>query len=450
MATLREVARVTQRGNNLPDVTSGELKANAWLVHQSALGHAQRSHSLRIQYEGVWGYQWKGNLKSILRDLWPAIPPGNDIHRDSYATSVSEKIYRYLRVTKNANCLERNLKEDSVWFIREEWNDQEPEEHKPVISRQAARLSSHEAGEDREPAPVELAFKCPYCKERFHSRRKRTIHIYSYAKHVSLEKVLAKALLEVPVPSAPRDVYLHLMQQDSNFAGSESLIGLRLKEAAEDPTSGIVMARIPGRISPTYTLQSRLSEMPKGKSFTCREPGCGAGPFSTAYFRSDHENAFHKDTRNRPWKCMLSGCEGRFYDIMSLSTHLWRSHNITKSNPETTEKYESLLEKAKAGAASHIEEIVTAPWPGKAAPEPEPEPEPGPESEAELVTAELVAAEQPVESGDPRDVLVRFLEEDEKLREENQRLREENSKLSARLASLERLAQALDAWKSEN
>ncbi len=374
MVTIREQARITQRSRDLPDIIGGEVKDASWLVHENVLEKIPK-HSQLVPgpppWQNIQGYYWRGYLKAAMRELWMGIPAGVASERDKEANRVTETINRYLRKTGNMLCIEHGLKSQlSLWWVRAEWSDDAPpvEEHhyqkpQPDTTRKMVKVTAEEAGEDRQPAPVELKFQCPYCGQRFASQVRKSAHIFSYAKHESLEDWVVRGLQGVPLPASPRDIHLHM--KELGFSGSEKLTGSTLRELADNPKSDVVLSVIPGRERSRYALKSRASEVRPAADFApyCREPNCGAGPFRHSDPRGHHEKKWHPESPNRVWRCFHKEgkreCGATFYDEPGLGIHLMRRHHISGHG---NEQRQVLIAKAAEGAATHVPVIVASPW----------------------------------------------------------------------------------------
>lgn len=438
MATFKDIARVTARGRDLPDISEGELKTNAWLVHQLILSKAQQGNYRRISFEGIPGLEWIGYAASAMRDLWPAIPSRRE--DDSPAQLAVRAVSRYLTSTKNMVCLDHGPDRQSRWFVREEWNDSPPAGGLRSTRREL-RVTPQEAGEDREPAPVEMEYECPHCESRFASKHRRSAHIFTFAKHESLQEWLIKALGELPVPASPVQVHNYL--EPLGFLGSGSFVGQGLKEFSEDPDSPIVMAVVPGRTVASYTLRSRLGDLPKFKESFCREPNCGAGPFTTSYYRAAHEDKEHPNSINRPCPCLVDtrACIRSFYEIEGLRQHLRRTHRILADHPT----YGSLIARAGDAASKHVVRIVAQPWknsqdlqtsspsPSISLTEDENDSDALPDRTESQATPVITTS---LTRDDIHRAIDNLLAEDDRLRLENEQLRSERDELREKLEKM--------------
>jgi hypothetical protein len=465
MATLREIARVTKGRHDLPDISGGELKNNAWLLYEAVLEEAKRAGT-QTSDDGVPGYRWRGHVKTVMRSLWRGILPGMETENDARSNRVQEALYRYLRTTGNLRLIERGLKEPSLWWVRADWNDAPPSHaetsRQRQVARQAARVTSQEAGEDREPLPVDLKYKCPHCGRQFSSKVRRSAHMFTFEKHESLEEWVVMGLKAIEdVPSGPTDVFRVI--EPMGFLGSLALVTDTLREMSQNRKSPVVHAQVPGRDRVTYALRSRLHEMKPVSYYapTCREPGCGAGPFKNTDSRITHESEVHVDSPNRRFACTL--CEWKGYDAVGISMHLLRAHKIP--NEERVE----IMEQATAAADKLPLRVLVEPW-GDRPVQGLLKDVPGQITASDLVETSQRATPRPQAvdvvvdsgqegqpktlrsslSGDPMEMLIRAATvisvEIQQMRKDNQDLRGENEDLRAtikRLRKLERLQELL-------
>ena len=166
MAQVKDVARITSGGKRLPDVNQNELPVNAWLVWEAVRNKvvAERDPEKR-SHQGDPGHIWRGTLSSIFTSLWPDMSNGY-IGNANEATKVKTTLSNYLRDTNNLVCLDRGAISPGTkaagtsrlptWWIRGEWNEAPPQSrsHGLTPTYTERRLTPHEAGEDRAPAPV--------------------------------------------------------------------------------------------------------------------------------------------------------------------------------------------------------------------------------------------------------------------------------------------------------
>lgn len=136
------------RGQAPPYDDPSSLPYRAWLVWSAARLRAADVNQVR---DGVKGRVYTGPLATVIWELFPEQAGLSKDDRDVY----QKEIRAYLRGLNNAVCTNSNPA-NPVWWIRNEWNDRinakTPSRY--VASPGERRLTSHEAGEDREPGEV--------------------------------------------------------------------------------------------------------------------------------------------------------------------------------------------------------------------------------------------------------------------------------------------------------
>lgn len=89
----------------------------------------------------------------------------------------------------------------------------------------------------------------------------------------------------------------------------------------------------------------------------CREPGCFLR-FPNANVRRTHELEEHTDMKSRKWKCFIQTdgktCGNRFYDLLGLTVHMVRLHNVAK----TERPYITAIDKSTAFAQGQGVELT--------------------------------------------------------------------------------------------
>lgn len=151
MARVRDVATITATGLGLKDQET--IESRAYLVWE----YARRSDKNVPAPTG--GLHHRGNLSTVILELWPQLSP-SAMH-DEFV-QFRKEVYAYLRATGNAKCVNRSANSSHVvWWLSGEWQKATGAVvlHVPVMTPTAAerRLTSKEAGEDREPAPVTVS-----------------------------------------------------------------------------------------------------------------------------------------------------------------------------------------------------------------------------------------------------------------------------------------------------
>jgi len=162
-----------------PTLTADTLEMSipdrAKAVWAKARTHVEERDCTTEEYEGVLFWRVEKPLSYFIHAVFP------DLHAYEGGRA---PIYDFLRATANAVNISKDPTVDSehAWLIRDTWNENgtvllfrsvSPDR----IDQRAAKLTPHEAGEDREPAPVEVRkveeamtetaskneFPCPDC-----------------------------------------------------------------------------------------------------------------------------------------------------------------------------------------------------------------------------------------------------------------------------------------------
>jgi hypothetical protein len=118
---------------------------------------------------GVVGREVRVALKGVIRDTWP--------QPDAQLESLASLIRQVLKRIGGAVCVSSNKGETPVWFVSDELASDYVTVSRYVAvhgstgtggiepTRRELKLTPHEAGEDREPAPVEVKNGTPKQKE---------------------------------------------------------------------------------------------------------------------------------------------------------------------------------------------------------------------------------------------------------------------------------------------
>lgn len=153
MPTVGEVARVTIVSGEMP---ADEVAKAAWLLWKSCRTEIDRKRLPSMaSSEGVPGNRLDGSLVKHIIDLWPEYLQWDT----EIQTRFRGTLYSYLKGTNNAHCLSPTKK--PIWWISQIFSKIAIEKvyggSTPRSRQQAraeAKLTPHEAGEDRDPAPV--------------------------------------------------------------------------------------------------------------------------------------------------------------------------------------------------------------------------------------------------------------------------------------------------------
>jgi hypothetical protein len=175
---------------------------------------------------GVPGWRWDGMMVAVYTRIWPSLynllkyrhPSGTPLSaHERAAVNFRTETSAYLRWTGNCANISRGGGSyggpkagstppvPSVWFVAAKWNPEPPVRpvpqklaSDPVQARKEAKVTPHEAGEDREPAPVELRFACrnPLClprPQRFATPEERNDHETTHRKAAAVTTAQASA-----------------------------------------------------------------------------------------------------------------------------------------------------------------------------------------------------------------------------------------------------------------
>ena len=141
-----------------PTLTADTLEMTvpdrARAVWSKARTHCEERGCITEEYEGVLFWRVEKPLSYFIHAVFP------DLHAYEGGRA---PIYDFLRATANAVNISKDPTVDAerAWLIRDTWNESNTvllfrSVNPDRIDQRAAKLSPHEAGEDREPAPVEV------------------------------------------------------------------------------------------------------------------------------------------------------------------------------------------------------------------------------------------------------------------------------------------------------
>lgn len=151
MTRVAKSARITISGDSRKRFDEANVAQNAWEVWRVAL-KAAKQRGVPADRSGVPGFDVALTMQGIVASTFPELNAEPDLLR-----SVAATVRNHLRTTGNAVCVNRD-KTAVRWWIRETWNDQPIAlVHGGLIpTNRERKLTPHEAGEDRAPAPVEV------------------------------------------------------------------------------------------------------------------------------------------------------------------------------------------------------------------------------------------------------------------------------------------------------
>ena len=478
MPELKDVARVTRRGEDLPDLRDGsELQTNAWLLHEAARTEVAKAGSgaQPHEYNGIPGMRWVGSVNALMMDLWrPRLTNDAD---DTKSQTFKRQLNSYLAATENLVCVARSAAK-STWWVRDEWNPNAPQA-RAAVSQRSARVPAVASPEVPKPAgqsDVKVSFMCLWegCEHVFPTEVSRAAH--HFTSHRSARSYIAEAL------AGSEPVAVEVLQErlrGMGYPGSPEVTGRTLNNMRQ---SGLVRSHgVAGEEDETWSLagvtpRTRAPEVkfepptvvlpgidtapvvqpePAGQEgYRCREPGCTEPPFGDAGQRTRHEKDAHPDMSSRKYPCTYPGCTERFYATPPLSIHAARSHRVLRGTPEG----EALLNAAIAAAEGKV-----TPAPQETPiPEPAPAAEPlegaapptgyGDQPEIDARLRKSAPAPTPLkEDGDALDAVAALVEEVrqrraekaelESLRQMNADLRDENTDLRDRVSRMRRMVE---------
>lgn len=171
MAALGAVAKTTVRGERNPHVGfTDPLENRAWAVWYAIRNGKVRVSGAAKQSSGPSqfglsaesGWVVEINMTTKMKDLWTEFSQLDKQGQNAFGSEIRQ----FLRVSGNAACLvvpgltrsAESKQGQPVWWVRDEWNDAKAVGvfRQTELTSREKRLTAHEAGEDRSPAPVEV------------------------------------------------------------------------------------------------------------------------------------------------------------------------------------------------------------------------------------------------------------------------------------------------------
>lgn len=167
MARLSSTARVSVSGRDAAEARDAAIEQKCWMVWARA--HSLLSEGGKPQsLEGVAGIAGELNLRGVVARLWPELS-GKD-QRPELDAFIAP-IYEYLKKSGNARCVLQPAPGSGrrpVWWVRADWREvlaihvgMSTRTEESYMTKQEKRLTPTEAGEDRQPAPVDVRFMEP-------------------------------------------------------------------------------------------------------------------------------------------------------------------------------------------------------------------------------------------------------------------------------------------------
>lgn len=147
----KQTRRTDVLSSNTIEMTVIERARSVWAKARS---HATEKACETVEYDGVLFWKVEKPLSYFINAVLP------DLHAWEGGRA---PIYDFLRATCNAVNVSRDPSTDAehAWLIRDAWSDSSTviifrSVNPDRIDQRAAKLTPHEAGEDREPAPIEV------------------------------------------------------------------------------------------------------------------------------------------------------------------------------------------------------------------------------------------------------------------------------------------------------
>jgi hypothetical protein len=354
-----DLAEIATSG--VPDISTPEkLALCSYAVHRAVL---QRTASLnedtqRMERNGIPGWKWRGWVNKIIEEMWAWMR--EDLPE---VATVKRQLNRYLNASGNLICLTPGSKTTpSTWWVRGEFSDIVPDvsQAKNPAPATTVKVTPHEAGEDRKPAPVTTGYVCTWlvdgkpCGERFGKDSWLNHHIYT--AHRSVQSWITEAMHALGRPALISEIY-EMAAGAGDFPGSDAMVGRTLTSMFE---AGTVMCDRPAERNgrrywlpgtpkaeqePAALPPESAPEPPKtppeppsysssvayeGQRFACREPNCTHSLFTRYDDREAHEDFAHLNSAARKWACVL--CNRTFYQSRGLSVHLIKTHHLPRDS----------------------------------------------------------------------------------------------------------------------
>jgi hypothetical protein len=218
--TLRDIAT--------PDVSNPTVFATmAEALHRTVLQRAAK-HSdyydkqppMPTFHEGNSGYNWRGSINRVIEEMWPELTGLG-------SSEIKTELNRALNRAGDLICTQRNpAPTPSVWFVRGAYTPVGAlmPKHEPLVPAAKVKVTPAEAGEDREPAPVESGgYVCGWptangpCQHRTNTSKWRTRHIF--AEHRTAEDWVKAVLRAAEGPLTQQEIYERALASDPPFPG---------------------------------------------------------------------------------------------------------------------------------------------------------------------------------------------------------------------------------------
>jgi hypothetical protein len=364
MAKISDIARITKRGTDIPDV-GDELAYSAYCLYEAVRSEMQKHGDYEeVNRAGVSGFEGPVSVPTVMRFLWVGMSRTSEL--DDEARQARIILYQYLRDTKNLICVKPgNQRTTSVWWARNEWNDEVPAattvtepavQHKeektvntardipaqalPVPSLPPVTPSADPALPDRlrdyiispEGTPVPEAI-C--CGKKYTSQRHLTRHIYDI-HHSIRELIVSSLMMDTGKEGLTLAALSNYMQEHYSYVGSREMVRHHLTMMLEAADPYIKVTAEPDRYprySATQEAQNDFKVIPSG---SIRNP-------EITYATNNHhlrpDPALQSQGVSEPESAVTVGSEDEFNALL---------RRARTAIAELVAEYQNLLERARA------------------------------------------------------------------------------------------------------
>lgn len=168
MARLSSTARVSITGRDAIDAREAAIEQKCWLVWARAHSLLSEAGGRPQSLDGADGIAGELALRGVVARLWPEL---SGKERRAEMDAFIAPIYEYLKKSGNARCVLQPAPGSGkrpVWWIRNTWREvlavhigMAARSEESYLTRREKQLSPAEAGEDRQPAEIEIRFMEP-------------------------------------------------------------------------------------------------------------------------------------------------------------------------------------------------------------------------------------------------------------------------------------------------
>lgn len=116
------MTQVDDTGKKVPDVSSSEIGANAWMIWELIRTTQEYKHGKSRNHDGQPGREWTGSVNKIIDTLWPSLTDRYLVNRE-VTNEIKVALNRYLRLSGNLVCVHNGgVKARSVWWVSDHWS----------------------------------------------------------------------------------------------------------------------------------------------------------------------------------------------------------------------------------------------------------------------------------------------------------------------------------------